>query len=96
MQRLYDVIKRPIVTEKSTDIGEKQNAYVFEVQRNADKTEVRLAVEKLFNVKVDTVNTMIVHGKLKRVKQYFGRRPKWKKAIVTLQEGHKIDLFEGV
>jgi large subunit ribosomal protein L23 len=96
MERLYDVIKRPLLTEKSTSISEKQNSYVFEVATCADKTEIRESVEKLFNVKVSSINTMIMHGKMKRVGRHQGRRSKWKKAIVTLNEGQKIQLFEGV
>ncbi|MEI6079144.1 MAG: 50S ribosomal protein L23 [bacterium] len=96
MERIYDVIKRPLLTEKSTSIGEKQNSYVFEVASCADKTEIKEAVEKLFEVKVRDINTMVVHGKMKRVGRHQGRRSKWKKAIVTLQEGQKIQLFEGV
>lgn len=97
MDRMYDIIKRPLMTEKSTAIGEKQNAYVFEVSRDADKVEIKNAVEKLFEVKVEDINTMIMHGKLKRVSgNHVGRRSKWKKAIVTLKEGYKIQIIEGV
>ncbi|HOW16962.1 MAG TPA: 50S ribosomal protein L23 [bacterium] len=97
MERLYEIIKRPLMTEKSTVAGEKQNAYVFEVVNDADKTEIKDAVEKLFEVKVKSVNTQVVHGKVKRVSgRYYGKRSKWKKAVVTLQEGHKIQLVEGV
>jgi len=97
MDRMYDIIKRPLMTEKSTSIGEKQNAYVFEVSRDADKIEIKTAIEKLFDVKVEKINTMVTHGKLKRVGgKHLGRRSKWKKAIVTLKEGHKIQLVEGV
>lgn len=97
MDRIHDIIKRPLMTEKSTSIGEKQNAYVFEVLRDADKEEIKYAVEKLFEVKVDSINTMVMHGKIKRVGgKHLGRRSKWKKAIVTLKEGQKIQLFEGV
>ncbi|MCX6112153.1 MAG: 50S ribosomal protein L23 [Proteobacteria bacterium] len=96
MERLYDVIKRPLLTEKSTSISEKQNSYVFEVATCADKTEIKEAIEKLFEVKVKDINTMVTHGKMKRVGRHQGRRSKWKKAIVTLHEGQKIQLFEGV
>jgi large subunit ribosomal protein L23 len=96
MERLYDIIKRPLLTEKSTSISEKQNSYVFEVAACADKIEIKEAVEKLFNVKVRNINTMVMHGKMKRVGRHQGRRSKWKKAIVTLNEGQKIQLFEGV
>jgi len=97
MDRMYDIIKRPLMTEKSTGIGEKQNAYVFEVSHDADKVEIKRSIEKLFDVKVQDINTMIMHGKLKRVAgKHVGRRSKWKKAIVTLKEGFKIQLVEGV
>jgi large subunit ribosomal protein L23 len=96
MERVFDLIKKPVVTEKSTIIGEKQNAYVFHVQKDATKTEIRNAIEKLFSVKVKDVNTMVVHGKVKRVGRHVGRRPNWKKAIVTLYEDQQINLFEGV
>ena len=97
MDRMYDIIKRPLMTEKSTSIGEKQNAYVFEVSKDSDKEEIKHAVEKLFDVKVDNINTMVMHGKLKRVGgKHVGRRSKWKKAIVTLKEGFTIQLVEGV
>ena len=96
MERLYDVIKRPLLTEKSTSISEKQNSYVFEVATCADKVEIKEAIEKLFEVKVKSINTMVTHGKMKRVGRHQGRRSKWKKAIVTLREGQKIQLFEGV
>ena len=97
MERMYDIIKRPLITEKCTSISEKQNSYVFEVAACADKKEIKEAIEKLFDVKVKDINTMITHGKIKRVGgSHQGRRSKWKKAIVTLREGQKIQLFEGV
>ena len=97
MERIYEVIKRPLMTEKNTIIGEKQNAYVFEVAKDSTKDEIKAAIERLFNVKVKDVNTLITHGKMKRVSgRYYGRRSKWKKAVVTLNEGHKIQLVEGV
>lgn len=97
MDRMYEIVKRPLMTEKSTGIGEKQNAYVFEVLKDADKVEIKQAVEKLFDVKVADINTMVMHGKLKRVGgRHIGRRSKWKKAIVTLKEGYKIQIIEGV
>ena len=97
MERIYEVIKRPLMTEKNTIIGEKQNAYVFEVAKDSTKDEIKAAIDRLFNVKVKDVNTLIAHGKMKRVSgRYYGRRSKWKKAVVTLNEGHKIQLVEGV
>ncbi|MEI6092891.1 MAG: 50S ribosomal protein L23 [bacterium] len=96
MERIYDIIKKPLLTEKSTSISEKQNSYVFEVATCADKQEIKEAIEKLFDVKVKDINTMISHGKMKRIGRHQGRRSKVKKAIVTLQDGQKIQLFEGV
>jgi len=97
MERLYEIVRRPLMTEKSTIAGEKQNAYLFEVVNDASKDEIKEAVEKLFDVKVKSVNTLVVRGKLKRVSgRYYGKRSKWKKAVVTLREGHKIQLVEGV
>jgi large subunit ribosomal protein L23 len=96
MDRVYEVIKRPLMTEKSTSIGEKQNSYLFEVDISSTKEDIKEAVEKLFDVKVRDVNTMINHGKIKRVGRHQGRRSKFKKAIITLEEGQKIQMFEGV
>lgn len=90
-----DVIKRPIITEKSTTLME-QNKYTFEVDRRATKTDVRNAVERLFNVTVEQVNTMNVRGKMQRRGMTRGRRPDWKKAIVKLAPGDRIEIFEGM
>jgi large subunit ribosomal protein L23 len=95
MKDLTRVIVRPVVTEKTTDMGESDK-YVFEVASDANKNEVKQAVEKFFGVKVVDVRTMNVHGKPKRLGRYMGRRKDWKKAIVTLQSGDKIDLFDVV
>ena len=91
---LFDVIRKPIVTEKSTSLAES-GKYVFEVAGDASKTRIKEAVETAFSVSVAQVNVMNVRGKMKR----FGRKPKqqrsWKKAIVTLREGQNIELFGG-
>lgn len=88
-----DLIKRPVITEKSTGLMEN-NQYVFEVDRRANKTEIRQAVEKLFDVKVDKVNTMIVPAKKKRVGRSVGYTSEWKKAIVKLTPDSKgIEIF---
>ncbi|MCL6489037.1 MAG: 50S ribosomal protein L23 [Alicyclobacillus mali] len=88
-----DLIKRPIITERSTELME-ENKYVFEVDRRANKVEIRKAIEKLFDVQVESVHTMNVHGKQKRVGKFVGRTPDWKKAIVKLKPGSKtIDFF---
>lgn len=95
MKDLTRVIVRPVVTEKSTDMGEFDK-YVFEVAVDANKNEVKQAVEKFFGVKVLDVRTLNVKGKPKRLGRHMGRRKDWKKAIVTLQSGDKIDLFDVV
>lgn len=92
----YDIIKRPIVTEKSSLLKERTNTYVFEVAKAADKVAIKASVEKLFNVKVKVVRTLTQRGKLKRFGSSMGRTNAYKKAIVTLAEGNKIELFEGV
>ncbi len=91
-----DIIKKPLVTEKSTLMME-QGKYSFEVDTKANKVEIKKAVEELFKVKVKSVNTINVTGKMKRMGAFVGRRPSWKKAIVTLEEGSKpIEIFEGL
>ena len=95
MKDLTRVIVRPVVTEKTTDMGENDK-YVFEVASEANKAEVKQAVEKFFGVKVVDVHTLNMKGKPKRLGRYMGRRKDWKKAIVTVQSGDKIDLFDVV
>jgi large subunit ribosomal protein L23 len=94
MRTLYEVIKRPIISEKSTALAEVGNRYAFEVAVKANKTEIRDAVQRLFNVKVRNVHTMVMHGKMKRVGRFETKQSNWKKAIVTLAEGQKIDFFQ--
>lgn len=94
MRNVYDVIRRPIISEKSTALAEVGNRYAFEVAVQANKQEIKDAVQRLFNVKVREVRTMVVHGKMKRVGRFETKRPNWKKAIVTLNEGQKIDFFQ--
>ncbi|HET7876873.1 MAG TPA: 50S ribosomal protein L23 [Methylomirabilota bacterium] len=89
------VLVRPIMTEKSLRQKEEQNAVTFEVAPNANKVEIRQAVEKVFNVKVASVRTSSQEGKWKKMGRFEGRRRDWKKAVVTLQPGHKIELVEG-
>jgi len=91
---LYSVIKRPLVTEKSTIARDDANKYIFEVDRRANKIEIEKAVEKLFKVKVVTVRTMNVEGKAKRTGRIMGRKSDWKKAVVTLAPGQSIAVFE--
>ena len=94
MKSIYDVIRRPIITEKTTAQKDVENQVVFEVDKRANKFEIREAVEKLFKVQVDSVNTVVMPGKPKRFGRVFGRRPSWKKAVVTLKEGENLDFFE--
>jgi len=95
MKDAQRVIRRPMVTEKSTRQKEESRQYVFEVHRDANKIEIQSAVERLFKVKVLQVRTSNVLGKVKRLGRRYGKRPDWKKAIVTLKEGDRIDFFEG-
>ncbi|RKO65902.1 50S ribosomal protein L23 [Desulfofundulus salinus] len=95
MKNPRDILKRPLITEKSMSLL-ADNKYTFIVDPNANKVEIKKAVEELFKVKVEKVNTMRVKGKTKRVRNVVGRRPDVKKAIVTLRKGDKIELFEGV
>ena len=92
---LNDVIKGPLITEKLDRAREKFRHYSFLVDRDATKHDVAHAVQTLFNVHVEAVRTTIIRGKVKRVGRSIGKRPNYKKAIVTLKEGDKIDLFEG-
>ncbi len=89
-----DIVLKPVISEKSYDQIEK-NKYTFEVHPTARKIEVRKAIEEIFNVGVTKVNTMRVSGKMKRQGYTRGRTKNWKKAIVTLKEGDKIEFFEG-
>ena len=95
MKDTQRVIRRPMVTEKSTRQKEESRQYVFEVHRDANKIEIQSAVERLFKVKVLQVRTSNVLGKVKRLGRRYGKRPDWKKAIITLREGDRIDFFEG-
>lgn len=93
---LHDIIKRMVVTEKSTILRDEGNKYVFEVDRRANKIEIAKAVEKLFKVQVVNVRTMNYQGKRKRLGRIIGERRSWKKAVVTLAPGNRIEIFEGV
>ena len=90
----HDVLIRPLLTEKITSIRETKNAIAFAVDGKATKIDVKRAVEKIFQVKVDSVNVQNVLGKRKRQGRYLGKRADWRKAIVTLKEGEKVDLYE--
>jgi len=91
----YDIIKRPIITEKTNIQKETGNQVTFEVDPRSNRIEVKRAVEKIFNVKVADIHTMRVNGKPKRRGRIMGRRRNWKKAIVTLMPGERIEFFEG-
>ncbi len=92
---LWEVLRKPIVTEKSTVLQE-QNKYVFAVATDANKAQIKQAVEKAFDVTVKSVNVMSVHGKVRRIGRHAGHQSDWKKAVVTLLPGQKIEFFEGV
>ena len=95
MKELYEVIRRPLITEKSTNLKETQRSVCFEVHRDATKPEIKKAVEAFFGVKVEDVRVANMHGKVKRQGRYVGRRPDWKKAYVVLKKGEKmIEFFE--
>jgi len=89
----HSIIKEPSITEKNTGMRTAQNKYVFSVDRKATKIQVKAAVEHLFNVKVVSVNTIVVKGKFKRMGKSAGYRQDWKKAIVRIEKGQKIDRF---
>lgn len=92
---LYGVLRRPLLTEKGQDLRDTEGKYLFEVALDANKIQIKTAVEKLFGVRVDKVNTQVMRGKVKRVGRFVGKRANWKKAVVTLRDGDYIDLFEG-
>lgn len=87
------IIVRPVVTEKSTDLQGRNNHYVFEVAKAANKIEIRKAVELVFGVRVQDVRTMVVRGDLRRVGKFTGKQRSWKKAVVTVHPGDSIDLY---
>lgn len=94
MKNPWSIIIRPVITERSTRLSERDEAqYAFRVNINSNKREIKKAIEQCFNVKVKNVNTQRIKGKLKRVRFQEGKRPDWKKAIVTLQKGDRIDLI---
>lgn len=93
MKPLHQIVKRPLITEKTSLQKEIGQIVAFEVSIDANKIEIKQAVEKAFDVKVKNVNTSLVAGKVKRVGRQFGKRSNWKKAYVTLKEGSSIDFF---
>jgi len=96
MKYLYNVLLGPMLTEKGTLLKEKENKVLFKVATEANKIEIKKAVEETFKVKVENVATINCRGKIKRMGRYEGKRPDWKKAIVTLKEGEKLDFIEGM
>lgn len=95
MREPQQIIVRPVVTERSTELADDRGAYTFIVNRDANKIEIKNAVEKLFGVKVDTVRTANYRGKWRRVGMSYGKKAAYKKAIVTLVDGERIDVYEG-
>jgi len=92
---LYDIVKRPLITEKTSIQKEDYNQMTFEVDRKANRVEIKRAIENIFNVNVATVRTMQVKGKTKQRGRIVGKRRNWKKAVVKLMPGERIDFFEG-
>jgi large subunit ribosomal protein L23 len=93
-KEIYDIIVKPMLTEKSLWVRDRQNRYSFVVHNKATKPEIKEAVEKLFKVKVLKVHTAVLRGKLHRMGRFEGFKPDWKKAVVTLKEGDKIDVAQ--
>ena len=96
MKDVRSIVKRALITEKGTVLRELRNQYFFEVARDANKIEIKRAIEMIFNVKVAEVRTLQSHGKTRRQGRWAGRRNDWKKAIVTLKPDQKIELFEQI
>jgi large subunit ribosomal protein L23 len=94
MRQARDIVLRPLVTEKATTLKDERNQVSFQVAPDANKVEIRQAVEAIFKVKVTAVRTQVVFGKEKRMGRYVGRRASWKKAVVSLHPDSKIELFE--
>lgn len=95
MTDIHDLLQRPLYTEKGLNLKEKENKIIFKVKRNANKSQIKKAVEQIFKVKVADVNTINVLGKKKRQGKFSGKTSDWKKAIVTLKKGEKLELGEG-
>jgi large subunit ribosomal protein L23 len=91
-EQYYDVVRRPVVTEKSAGVQEARNQYTFEVHKDTNKIEVKKAIETLFSVKVEAVNMITMPAKRRRVFGRPGHTPAWKKAVVTLKDGDSIDV----
>ncbi len=96
MKSIYEIIKKPLITEKGSKLKESQNKIVLQVSPDANKIEIKNAVEAVFKVKVDEVRTMVFKGKRKRLGARQGVRSDWKKAVITLKEGQTVEYLEGV
>ena len=96
MEKKKIILKRPLLTEKISQLQDAQNQYAFEVDRRANKIEIKQAIEKRFNVHVLSIRTMTMKGKVKTLGRFSGRRPDWKKAIVTVKQGEELVAFENV
>jgi large subunit ribosomal protein L23 len=96
MNTVYNVLVGPMLTERGALLKEQENKVLFKVAKSANKIEIKKAVEEIFKVKVERVATMNYKGKMKRMGKHEGKRPDWKKAIVTLKEGEKLDFIEGM
>ena len=96
MKTAREIVLRPLITEKGSQLKMASNQYLFQVATEANKIEIKKAVEEIWNVRVTAVRTIHLKGKKKRMGRFEGRRPDWKKAVVTLKEGESIELFEGV
>ncbi|HBQ20824.1 MAG TPA: 50S ribosomal protein L23 [Holosporales bacterium] len=96
MNTEFQIIQKPLITEKGTGLTANLNTYVFRVEKSANRHDIKYAIEKLFKVKVEKVRTMIVRGKTKTVRRSVSRESNWKKAYVTLAQGNKIEIIQGV
>ena len=96
MKSPYEIIVGPVITEKTTAQKEESNKVTFRVIRSATKAQIKIAVQKIFDVEVEKVQTINMKGKVKRMGRFVGSKPNWKKAIVTLSPGDSIEYFEGV
>ena len=96
MKSLYTIIKKPLFTEKGSQLKESENKVLVEVSNDANKLEIKKAIEEIFKVKVEKVSTINRKGKWKRYGKFIGKRPNKKKAIITLKKGEKLDFIEGV
>ncbi|NWF76165.1 MAG: 50S ribosomal protein L23 [Nitrospirae bacterium] len=95
MEKLYNIIKKPLFTEKGGNLKERENKILVEVFADANKIEIKKAIEEIFKVKVEKISTLNIKGKFKRYGRSIGKRPDRKKAIITLKKGEKLDFIEG-